>query len=329
MATTIKASAYIWIEFVLVLIGNLGMMFVAFFLKSPNLSTFIHPLFISLFITCTLFYFLVDSCSARTLFFLFLISLLDNLIPESEKTNIEKDISEQEDASIDHNEDNHAEASENNQTKIVETEENETVENNQNETVENQLNETAANNQTQNSDGSLEEKLNSFKFMTAIFVLTMWIKFATEGIAEHCDLRYYSYKKLINDAFFNFFSLATIQYVYGLFVLKDDPPKWLYFLYMVPQAVLYPLCSIISYYVAQNNYNNDQYIYNWNSSILVAFSLYYSFKMLHQFIQECKGENELKSKIFNIVMFAVGFLWLVFVRGIKTMNTQYDNDDYE
>lgn len=96
---------------------------------------------------------------------------------------------------------------------------------------------------------------------------------------------------------------------------------------MVPQAVLYPLCSIISYYVAQKNYSYDQY--NWNSSILVAFSLYYSFKMLHQFIQECKGENELKSKIINIVMFAVGFLWLVFVRGIETMNTQYDNDDYE
>ena len=271
-------------------------LFVLFIFNKPNIQKYTQPLFVSIFI-CHAFFYRFLGGSMISIFYLFIFWLIDNLIQES-KSNNEREISEQENDSIEHNEDNH---------------------NAEEETPQNQEQNTQPES-NKNGDQSINEKLNSIKFMTLLFVLCMWITYLGEGITDHSSWRYNRFleRKVINYLFYRLFAYATYQYIYGMFVLNDNPPKWLYFFYMIPTAVLYPLSSVISYYVGQKGSFYLCSALSW-SIMFHALISYFAFKMLFQFVNSCKEEGELKNKIISIGVFAVGFLWLVFVKGIQTM----------
>ena len=82
------------------------------------------------------------------------------------------------------------------------------------------------------------------------------------------------------------------------------------------------LSSLFSYYVAETNY-----VYYFASidydTVLNVFFMYFSIKIFNQFNQSCKDEGELSNKIINIVMYAIGILWMIFIHGIYSMNTEY------
>lgn len=306
MATYINKNAYIWVEFILGLVINLAVLFALLYLYTPNVKKLIHPIYISLFMTITTY---KRGIGSDSLFYLFLFTLIFSLIPESTASNEGRELSEQENDTIENNEDSQAE---NNQTETVET--------NQNVQTE----------QTEKQDESFFEKLSSLNLITTFFVLFAWFETIYRGINEDNKYSYrfykYSYgniirdgKILINLMFYHLFNNATYQFFYGIMVLNDNSPRWLYFFYMIPMAVFSPLATILSYYVAQASYWSF-FGYVPYTSMLSALYLYFSFKNLHEFIQSCKEEGELKNKIINIALYAVGFLWPVFVYGIRSMN---------
>lgn len=322
MATYINKNAYIWVEFILGLVINLAVLFALLYLYTPNVKKFIHPIYISLFMTITTY---KRGIGSDSFFYLFLFTLIFSLIPESTASNEGRELSEQENDTIENNEDNQAENNEDNQ---VENHEDNQTENNQTETVE--TNQNVQTEQTEKQDESFFEKLSSFNLITTFFVLFAWFETIYRGINEDVKYTYrfykYSYgniirdgKILINLMFYHLFNNATYQFFYGIMVLNDNSPRWLYFFYMIPMAVFSPLSTILSYYVAQA-YSWTFFGYVPYGSMLSALYLYFSFKNLHEFIQSCKEEGELKNKIINIALYAVGFLWPVFVYGIRSMN---------
>lgn len=355
----INSSAFIWVEFVLILAVNLGVVFGLSIINSPKISKFIQPLFISLFLEITIYFRGVGS--SGSLIYLFLLTFLLNLLPDSVSKNEERDLSEQENDSIDNNRDNRVEEIETNQEEQQESDEEqqesdeeqqesnkeqqETNKGQKQEANKGQQQETNREQQEEANGGqnqSFLERLKSVNFVTAFFVLLTWFSSMESGISASNYLRFptsqrsftinehYVYyfnekrKVLINLLFANLFNQATYQFVYCMFVQIDNPPKWLYFIYMIPRAVLYPLSALFAFYVADHS-RLSYFPFIEYSSILGALHLYFSFKMVHQFIQSCKGEGNLKDKIIPIAIFAVGFLWLVFTQGIYSMNSWEDN----
>lgn len=288
MPTTIKNTVFIWLEVVLMLVVNLAVMFALLFLNSPKFGKFIQPLFISLFITSTICH---RNHNYTSFFFMFLFTIFDSLIPESHKSNGQKDLSEQEN---DDNQEGQAETIEANQDVQADA------------TEQNQ---------------SFFEKLGSINLVTAFLILFVCFSYVDTAINSNRSYRYnYDDNKIvINQLFYRLFLYATYQFIYGVFVLNDEPPRWLYLFYMIPLAVLYPISAFCAYYVAATNYQFHFLAvpYEYMRS---ALQMFYTFKMLQQFIQNCKGEGELKNKIINIVIYAIGFLWVCFLLGIDRMN---------
>lgn len=313
--TTISKVAFLWLHVVLILVVNLAVMFALLFFKSPKINKFIQPIFISLFVLTTIYY--SDIPSNGTIFYFAFFMLIFNPFADSYNSDEGRDLSEQENDTIDNNEENHSEAIESSPNEQAETPNEKTgTANEQAETTNEQA--VVSNEPKQ----SFTEKLNDINCITFFFILIVWVTDIEEAISNFSRLRYFGESdQLINNVFFYLFVYAIYQFIYGMLVLNDNPPKWLYLFYMIPVAILYPLSSFFAYYIANSNDFSLSFFLGDNDNIFGALKLYISFKLLHQFIQGTSSEGELNNKIINVAMLAVSFLILVFIRGIATMGT--------
>lgn len=166
------------------------------------------------------------------------------------------------------------------------------------------------------------DNMGNFKIITAIYVVIMWITYMMDGIVNFADAKG-DYKTPINPAFHWMFRFGTLQYVYGMFVNNDAPPLWLYLVYMIPQAVLWPISALIAYY-AHNGVNSSMAsCFHCFCAIFAGALMYMSFRMMYQFQQFFKDEGDTKNKIIQGVAIAIGFLWMIFIEGINSMNNEY------
>lgn len=173
--------------------------------------------------------------------------------------------------------------------------------------------------QSSSSDGL--PKLGNFQFETVLFVLISCLYQLANGIDHYHAWNNQNYEYTINYIFYNLFLNITLQYCYGMYVMMFDPPTWLYYVYMIPHAIFYPLGSVISFYV---NHSVDDYI-NDISEYMSAINMFLGFKMMYQHLKS--NQNTMTENIIQSVILAVGFLWMVFVDGIYTMgNYPYSSD---
>lgn len=178
------------------------------------------------------------------------------------------------------------------------------------------------NEQQEQKESSSKGGSGSFNIMTLIYVIIIWITYMMIGMTLSCGMKPYKdyeYKVLINPLFVYIFRLGTVQYVYGMYVWNEGPPLWLYLVYMIPQAILWPLAVLISYY--DNHCTADMSNCKMCFCAILAGALcYMGFRMMYQFQQYFKSSGDTKNKIIQGVTMAVGFLWMVFIKGIYSMN---------
>ena len=165
--------------------------------------------------------------------------------------------------------------------------------------------------------------MGNFQIFTAIVVVIMWITYLVWGIVQEASIgrwwdSNHNAEDSINSVFETFFRFLTLQFVFGMWVMKDSPPTWLYFVYMMPLAVLNPLGMIISFYV----HKPTNAMYECSSCFHAIFAgvlCYIGFRMMFTFQDRLKSEGVLKNQIIQIVILSIGFLWEVFVKGIAFM----------
>lgn len=109
-------------------------------------------------------------------------------------------------------------------------------------------NDNGANENEENSPNDKKVDLKNFDFSTAIFSVLMWITYMMHGMVYFNDMKG-SNEGNLQTFFYYFLRYPTLQFVFGLYLLNQNVSKVFYFIYMIPQAVLWPLAAIISYYV--------------------------------------------------------------------------------
>lgn len=291
MVLSTTNAIYAWVTSILSLAANIAVMIVVYLFNSSKFIKFIHSFYISSFIVYTLYY----SFDSTTIFLLFLIVLLNNFLHENSDENESNDQS-QENESINQNQENES------------IEQNNKIEESENSNKESKL---LNNNLSEKNEQYLLEKINYITFFLFIFNLMIWIRRVILGIRSSSDF-------LVNRICYFILQNATEQFIFGIFVLKIMPtnsPKWLYFVYMIPTAILFPLSLLFSYL---NKFSSPSFNSGLIEDCHIALMYYYSFPMIQNFLQKCKKEDT-KNKLIQLGLFIVGFLWRVFVDGIITM----------
>lgn len=172
---------------------------------------------------------------------------------------------------------------------------------------------------------SAVNKLSDVKLETALYVLSMDIFYMFSAIMEFAGKRtsVENYgadsRDLINGFFVNIFRFATINYAYANIVNSTNIPRWLYFVYMIPQAALWSFAVLIAYYVNQTNSETWSNIRSLAGLFLGGMNLGKALK----YIFTLKGDQ--KSKLMTIGTFSFIFLWFIFIMGIGIMNNEYEN----
>ncbi|KAK8892605.1 hypothetical protein M9Y10_029844 [Tritrichomonas musculus] len=313
MATTTKPSTLLWLCVVLVLVVNLAVMCIPVFIKQDVVRNLIKPFTTAIFMMEGIFFLLPDGLwgydsrlpntgGAICVLFIVVFAMLENFLPEAPNSSGGNDNKDNNDnGNVDHNVD---------QQSLP----NETSQASQNTGSQQQQQNTS---QPSGGKPSLDN-MGDFKYLTAIYVVIMWVTYMMDGMSYFAGMKDGPHPA-INALFVYIFRLGTLQYVYGMLVMNDNPPKWLYYLYMVPQAVLWPIASLISFYVHKPTGSMDSCAHCF-AAILAGAILYMGFRMMYQFQQAFKDDNDTKNRIIQGVTLAVGYLWFCFVGGIWTMN---------
>lgn len=291
MATTIKISTYLWVTCIFVLLANLAVMITLYLYQIPLLKKLSHPLIISIFLAETLKLVSYESLyqdsrlentkEMLVTLIIFCWVILDIFLPNSKGNS---------------NEENNEENEGNN---------------NDNENVEN------------NDTSAKKIDLKNFDFSTALFAVIMWITYMMNGmvyfnfIRNLLDLREREIPTL--QKFFYFvFHFATLQFVYGTYVLNQNVSKLFYLIYMIPQALLWPIASIISYYVHQENIVRMMECHSVFNAFMAGTLLYSVFKIYYQYPEYVKDEN--KNKGFHIIFLIIGFVWYGLINATRNIN---------
>ena len=304
MATLTKPSTLLWLCVVLVLVVNLAVMCIPVFIKQDVVRNLIKPFMTAIFMMEGIYFLLPDGIggydsrlintgSAICVLFIVVFAMLENFLPEApnSKGGDGNNNNDQENGNVDHNVD---------QQSLP------------NETSQQQ-------NTSQPSGGKPSlDNMGDFKYLTAIYVIIMWCTYMMDGMNFFAGMKD-GWKQPINGLFVYIFRLGTLQYVYGMLVMHDNPPKWLYYLYMVPQAILWPLASLISFYVHKPTSSMSSCAHCF-AAIFAGAILYMGFRMMYQFQQAFKDDSDTKNRIIQGVTLAVGYLWFCFIGGIWTMN---------
>lgn len=178
------------------------------------------------------------------------------------------------------------------------------------------------NEENENNDNSANDKkfdINNFDFSTALFAVVMWITYMMDGIVTFADSKGLNEGSLQIFFYFVLF-YATLQFVYGLYVINQNVSKVFYLIYMTPQAVLWPLASLISYYVHKGS-NAMIECYSCFSAFMIATLLYLVFKIYYQYPKYVKDEAQ--NKGFHFVFLIIGLLWYYIVGRISSINNSH------
>ena len=303
MATLTKPSTLLWLCFCLVLVVNLAVMCIPVFIKQDVVKNLIKPFTTAVFMMEGIYFLLpngiggydsrlINTGSAICVLFIVVFAMLENFLPEAPNSQggDNKDNNQgndQENGNVDHNVDQQSIPAEQNTSKP--------------------------------SDGKPSlDNMGDFKYLTAIYVVIMWCTYMMDGMDFFSGMKNGG-KQLINGLFVYIFRLGTLQYVYGMLVMNDNPPKWLYYLYMVPQAVLWPIAALISFYVDSPTGSMHSCTHCF-AAIMAGAILYMGFRMMYQFQQAFKDDSDTKNRIIQGATLAVGYLWFCFIGGIWTMN---------
>lgn len=182
-------------------------------------------------------------------------------------------------------------------------------------------------------------KSNQFNFILLLFAIFMWLSYMLEAIAEYnpakyaCEellyyggspdyyaavtmLRYFFHGLILYTLpaiFFHIFHLLLMQKIYSHVFLSAGIPKWTYFLYMIPQAILWPLSAIISYYVQQEDNLNIFISYAAVTNMFSGALLYMSLKLLFELVEEFKAEKNENHKKLRVISIVAGFFIYYFI----------------
>ena len=302
MATTTKPSTLLWLCVVLVLVVNLAVMCIPVFIKQDVVKNLIKPFTTAVFMMEGIFFLLpegingydsrlINTGSAICVLFIVVFAMLENFLPEASNSKSGNDTNNNGDnGNVDQNVDQQSIPAEQKEQNV-----------------------------NKPSDGKPSlDNMGDFKYLTAIYVVIMWCTYMMDGMNFFAGMKDGPHK-LINGLFVYIFRLGTLQYVYGMLVMNDNPPKWLYYLYMVPQAILWPLASLISFYVHSPTGAMNSCAHCF-AAIFAGALLYMGFRMMYQFQQAFKDDSDTKNRIIQGVTLAVGYLWFCFIGGIWTMN---------
>ena len=308
MATTTKPSTLLWLCVVLVLVVILAVMCIPVFIKQDVVRNLIKPFTTAVFMMEGIFFLLptgidgydsrlINTGSAICVLFIVVFAMLDNFLPEAPNAKGgDNNGNNQENGNVDHNVD---------QQSLP------------NETSQNSGSQQPNTSQPKGGKPSLDN-MGNFRFLTAIYVVIMWCTYMMDGMWFFAGMKDGPHQ-IINGLFVYIFRLGTLQYVYGMLVMNDNPPKWLYYVYMVPQAILWPLASLISFYVHDPT-GSMQSCAHCFAAIFAGALLYMGFRMMYEFQQAFKDDSDTKNRIIQGVTLAVGYLWFCFIGGIWTMN---------
>ena len=312
MATTTKPSTLLWLCVVLVLVVNLAVMCIPVFIKQDVVKNLIKPFTTAVFMMEGIYFLLPDGIggydsrlpstgSAICVLFIVVFAMLENFLPEApnSKGSDNNNQNDQDNGNVDHNVD---------QQSLP------------NETSQNSSAQPQKEQNTSKPEGGKPslDNMGDFKYLTAIYVVIMWCTYMMDGMDYFAGMKD-GWHRAINPLFQYIFRLGTLQYVYGMFVMNDNPPKWLYYLYMVPQACLWPIASLISFYVDSPTTSMHSCAHCF-AAIFAGALLYMGFRMMYQFQQAFKDDTDTKNRIIQGVTLAVGYLWFCFIGGIATMN---------
>lgn len=284
MVATISESGLLWLTAILVLVGNGAALIVPIFIHSPIIQNLIKPLTTAVFLMEGVFFLLPSN-----------VCFNDSRLPNTGAAICILFVV------------------------VFAMLDNFLPERNGGQ-AENDQQETPEDHKPEGGKPSLDN-VGNMRYITIIYVVIAWITYMMIGMT------FFSWRKgegkdAVNYAFYFFFRLATVQYVFGMYIMNDAPPLWLYLVYMIPQAVLFPLASILSFYIHKPTSEMVKCCQCFCIFMSGVF-IYCGFRMMYQFQQFFKDEGDLKNKIIQGATIAIGYLWMCFIAGICTMGYNY------
>ncbi|KAK8886554.1 hypothetical protein M9Y10_042018 [Tritrichomonas musculus] len=302
MTTEIKDGTFLWVTCIFVLLANIAILIVLYIFQPPILKKLYHPLIVSMFIAEALILFSGSSFDKSKLVYtervicalvVFCWAVLDIFLGNPNESNDSTN--------------NNADANQDNET----NQDNEADEPRKVVEEENEAPAVNENNEKPSNDKKIDT--SNFDFRTAIFAVLMWVTYMMNGMVIFNKMRYLN-EGTLQYFFYFFFRQATLQFMYGEYIINQGVSKLFYLIYMAPQAVLWPLAAIISYYVHQRDISRMEECASCFYAFMTA-TLYYSvFKIYFQYPEYVK--DDLKNKGIHLLFLIIGFTWIYLISSI-------------
>lgn len=175
------------------------------------------------------------------------------------------------------------------------------------------------NSSDQEDNGSEKNDQQSIKISLILWVLMLWLFDIINGIQEFNSFKDSGNTKPITDFFNLIFGFLTKQFVCSMYLLYNNQPTWLYFVCMVPKAVLFSLSAIIAYYHRSEKVDDIEICHICASAFCYGSFTYLAFISIFDLITQFKKGSNVQLKHLLCLMFLGGLLWEKFIRGISTM----------
>lgn len=284
MTTEIKDGTFLWVSCIFVILANLAVTFVLHLFKIPHLKKLSQPLIISMFLLEAIRKSSIsnDFGNSSTFYGSNLMNTKTMLISLIILIWIALDIL------------------------LFKSKENENIN-------------VSENNEDEENANDKKFDPNNFDYSTAFFVVIMWVTYMMNGITDFIYMKG-SNEGNLQQFFYFVLRFATLQFVYGMYVLNQNVSRLFYLIYMIPQAILWPLASIISYYVHQEKNLN---IYKCESCFnsFMSGSLYFLvFKIYYQCPEYIN--DEIKDKGFHLIFLIIGLAWYGIVHRIGNISNE-------
>lgn len=167
------------------------------------------------------------------------------------------------------------------------------------------------NNTDQNEANSIFFHPKSFDIFKVIFVITFWINSNTffpiiHGVSVFSTIGGFFYIILFN---------AVEYYAFAMFFHEMNYPQWVYFLIMIPKAVIYPILYMISANIIYENLNGLFFILF--DYIFMANMLYEVINMILEFRNYYLNEKNEDKKELHKIAIAAAFIWYILIQTVN------------
>lgn len=287
MATYLKDSVFLWVSAIFILLVNLGVMISIYLFQPPLLKQLSQPLIISIFLVETYQLATHDTVETKLKETGQMIRALFFIFLVILEIFLFKSKND----------------------------------NDAKETQENNDNETNEDNESSPNDKKVD--FNNFDFNTAIFALVMWLTYMMYGVYSFNGMKGTGNEYALQYFFHLVFMMATLQFVYGMYIINQNVSKLLYLIYMAPQAILFPLSAIISYYVDQKDDSAMKECYGIFSQFMSAILLFAIFK---NFNDQCPNytKDDKKNKGLYFIFILIGLFWYSLVDMLQNISNDYE-----